>query len=409
MERLRLGIIGIGQTMVRTLTERPGIADLPYVQITAAADPRKHALEHFQRELGGQVFETAEALVESPDVDAVYVATPPEFHASQAILAAEHRKHVIVEKPMALSMDECLAMNEAADRNGVKLIAAHTHSFDAPIKTMRDIIQGGDLGQLRMMNSWNFNEFNQRPWPQRELRSTHGPILDQANHQVDILRYLGGGLVKSVRAHAIWDDERGTEGGFAAFLQFESGVPATMVYDARGFFDTSELFWGIGEGGTARSPSTNLEMRARLASVAGPDVERILEEQKEGVRYGAIRGEGWPGIWTTWRAGHSAGGERHQPFFGLTVVSCERGAMRQYPDTIMVYGTDRKEEIPIKATLEGRQAEIAELWAGLTSQSPIMHDGRWGQATMEVCLAILQSSTEGREIQMRHQTAVERS
>jgi predicted dehydrogenase len=409
VQKLRLGIIGIGQTMVRTLTERPGIADLPYVQITAAADPRRPALEVFQRDFGGQVFETAEALVQSPDVDAVYVSTPPELHASQAILAAEHKKHVIVEKPMALSLADCLAMNEAAERNGVKLIAAHTHSFDAPIKTMREIIQSGDLGGLRMLNTWNFNEFNQRPWPYRELRSTHGPILDQANHQVDILRFLGGGLVKSVRAHAIWDDERGTEGGFTAFLQFADGVPATMVYDARGFFETSELFWGIGEGGTARNPATNLDMRARLASVAGPDAEQVLEEQKEGMRYGAVRGEGWPGIWSTWRAGHGGGGERHQPFFGLTVVSCERGAMRQYPDTIMVYGTDRKQEIPIEPTLQGRQAEIAELWHGLTLGAPIMHDGRWGQATMEVCLAILQSSAEGREIQMRYQTPVERS
>lgn len=407
VDALRLGIIGIGQSMVRTLTERPSIADLPFVQLVAAADPRQVALDRFREEFGGRTFRTAEELVACPDVDAVYVATPPELHASQAILAAQHKKHVIVEKPMALSLDECLAMNAAADLNDVKLVAAHTHSFDPPIRTMREIICGGELGDLRMMNTWNFTDFNYRPWPQRELLSTHGPVLDQGNHQVDIVRYLGGGLVKSVRATTIWDEEREVEGGFTALIQFESGVPATIVYDARAFFDTAELFWWIGEGGTPRDPEISLRMRANLASVTGPDREENLERQKNQMRYGAEREPGWPGVWAAWSQQHAGHGERHQAFFGLTVVSCGRGTMRQSPDSIRVYGATARTEVPIKPAKGGRQAEIAELWESIAHGKPISHDGRWGQATMEVCLGILQSAAEGREIMMQHQVAAE--
>src|SRR3954470_20305614 len=99
-------------------------------------------------------------------------------------------------------------MVAAADRHGVRLLAGHTHSFGAPYRKMREIVRGGELGELVMINSWMFNEFNPRPWPTRELEHSHGPLLNQGPHQVDIVRQIGGGLVKSLRAQTIWDPLR---------------------------------------------------------------------------------------------------------------------------------------------------------------------------------------------------------
>jgi len=144
-EILRLGFAGLGEAATRVL---PEIVRLPYIKVTAAADARPNALETFRDEFGGSTYQSVEEMCQSPALDAVYVATPHEYHASHTIAAAQAGKHVIVEKPMALSIDECEAMNAAARKSNVKLLCGHTHSFDPPIRKMREIIQSGELGAV---------------------------------------------------------------------------------------------------------------------------------------------------------------------------------------------------------------------------------------------------------------------
>src|SRR4029079_12725372 len=100
-----------------------------------------------------------QAMCEQAGIDAVYVATSNPLHAEHAITAARSGKHIIVEKPMAMSLVECDAMNEAAGRNGVNVLGGHTHIFGPPIRKMREIVKSGRLGKLCMINSWNYNEF----------------------------------------------------------------------------------------------------------------------------------------------------------------------------------------------------------------------------------------------------------
>jgi phthalate 4,5-cis-dihydrodiol dehydrogenase len=115
-------------------------------------------------------------------------------------------------------------------------------------------VKSGRIGTLRAINAWNFNEFNHRPRLLEELKATRGPVLNQGPHHVDIVRQIGGGLVKSVRATTIPDGVTGYEGGYVCYLEFENRVPATLVYDGRSLFDTAELFGWIGEGGNLRDP-----------------------------------------------------------------------------------------------------------------------------------------------------------
>lgn len=402
---LRLGFIGLGMAVTRIFTEQPGITELPYIKLSGAADPRREALARFREEFGAQVYDSVEELVRSPGIDAVYVATPPELHAEHALLAMNHGKHVIVEKPMALTIEDCERMNAAAEKYGVKLLAGHTHSFDPPIRRMREIIQGGELGRLCMINTWNYNEFMYRPWPSQELVTSRGILFNQAPHQVDIVRLLGGGMVRSVRAMTgAWDPLRPGEGAYVCYLEFEDGVPATLVYNGYGFFDTAELYEWVGEGGYRRDPETNIKMRKNLLRVARN--ERALEEQKNQMRYGARQSQRYPEIWDIWGRGHDSGADRkHQKFFGLTLASCEKGDMRQSADGIFIYGENGKTEVAIENALAGRQAEINELYQAVVHDRPAFHDGRWGEATLEVCLAMIESAANRREVQLRHQVA----
>jgi phthalate 4,5-cis-dihydrodiol dehydrogenase len=401
-KKLRLGFIGLGQATAHVIGELRLAEGLPW-EIAAAADPRPHATAAFQKEFGGQVYADAEALCRESDVDVVYIATPPWMHLEHTLAAAKYGKHVIVEKPMALSLADCRTMVAAAQKAGIKLMAGHTHSFDAPIRKIYELVSSGQCGALRMINSWNFNEFMHRPRLLSELEANHGPVLNQGPHQVDVVRQIGGGLVKSVRATTIPDGVTGVEGGYTVYLQFESGVPATLVYDGRSLFDTAELFWWSGEGGQARDPGLNARRRAaylELAKLPKAERQKRLDADKEKGRYGAA---------TSGHGSKPYGDEvaRVQPFFGLTVVSCEDATIRQSPQGLLVYGNKGIEELPIGHDLRGRLAELNEMYEGIVEGRRVFHDGAWGTATLEVCFAILESAKTGQEIAMHHQVATE--
>ena len=380
---------GLGVASTQIL---PAIAALPYIKITAAADTRGDALDKFCETYHGEAFTSVEAMCESANVDAVYVATPNPLHARHVIAAAERGQHVIVEKPMAMTLAECDAMNEAAEKHGVKLLCGHTHSFDPPIRMIREIVKSGDLGRLRMINTWNYNEFMYRPRMKHELAASRGVVLNQGPHQVDIVRLIGGGLVRSVRAMTgVWDKARGYEGSYTCYLEFQDGTPATLVYSGYGFFDTAELFSWVGEGGQYRDPKTNLDVRKRLREVRTAEEE---EQLKEAMRFGGRREGEFSHVWT---------GERKQPFFGFTLVSCEKGDIRQTPDGLQIYGETEQREITLPAGSRGREAEVEELYNAVVHNRSVFHDGRWGAATLEVCLAMLESAEQRKEIFPLHQ------
>jgi phthalate 4,5-cis-dihydrodiol dehydrogenase len=380
---------GLGVASTQIL---PPISALPYIKITAAADTRTDALQKFRETYHGEAFTSVAAMCESPNVDAVYIATPNQLHAEHVIAAAERGKHAIVEKPMALSIAECDAMNEAAEKHNIKLLCGHTHSFDPPIQKIRQIVRSGELGKLCMINTWNYNEFMYRPRMKHELATSRGVVLNQGPHHVDVVRLIGGGLVRSVRAMTgVWDKAREWEGSYTCYLEFQDGTPATLVYSGYGFFDTAELFNWVGEGGQHRAPETNLDVRKKLREVRTPEEE---EQLKEGMRFGGKREGEYSHVWR---------GERKQPFFGHTVVSCQKGDIRQTPDGLKIYGETEQREITLPAGSRGREAEVEELYNAVTNGRPVFHGGRWGTATLEVCLAMLESAKQRKEIVLSHQ------
>jgi predicted dehydrogenase len=396
-EQLRLGFAGLGMAAGRLI---PEISSLPYIKLTAAADLRAHAREKFRESFDAEVYESVEEMCQSPKVDAIYVATPHEFHGPHTIAALKNRKHVIVEKPMAISIEEAEAMNACAVAYGVKLMAGHTHSFDPPIRKMRELVENGSLGKLLMINSSYYKDHIYRPFSDHDIRMSRGVVLNQGPHQVDIVRLIGGGLVKSVRAMSgIGDLQRPGEGHYVCYLEFDDRVPACLVYSGYAFFDSAELIWGLGEGGEYKDPARHLKARQLFRQIGSdPSRATLLEEKLEAWRYGGAREGQW--------AGPAPDRGQHQPFFGLTVVTCEKGDMRQSPDGLFVYTEDGKSEITIPKGLHGRGAELKEFFEAIAHDRPLFHDGRWGEATLEVCLGILKSAEERREVFMSHQVAV---
>ena len=364
----------------------PHLARASEVELTAGADIRPDAAQEFQARYGCAAYPSVAAMCAGGEIDAVWIATPNPCHAEHTVLAAEHGKHIVVEKPMAVTLDEAEAMIAAAARNRVKLVQGHSKIYSPAIQKIREIVRSGRLGRVIQINTWNSNDWLQRPRLASEVdtRIGGGVCFRQGPHQVDIVRYLGGGKVASVRATAGRADRHfATEGDYTAFLEFEDRTPATMAFNGYGYFDIAELTWGIGEGGKRIRDTDTSVAKARLTGPVDQDF-----------KYGNPR--------TT--EADAVRERAAQSFFGLTIVACERGAIRQSPQGIFVYSETGREEIPC-AVDAGRTAELRELQQAVMQDRPPFPDGRWGKATLEVCLAMLQSSNERREIALAHQVS----
>ena len=391
--KLRLGVVGLGRAFMLML---PTLAHHPRLRLIAAADPREEAREQFSADFGANGYATVDDLCADRDVEAVYIASPHQFHVAHVKAAAAQGKHILVEKPMALTVEECEEMTDVARRAGVHLIVGHSHSFDAPYLRTRAMIDSGAFGPVRMITAINFTDYLYRPRRPEELSTElgGGAVFSQAPHQVDIVRLLGGGRVRTVRAGTgAWDRRRPTEGAYSAFMTFEDGAFASVTYSGYGHFDTDEFCGWIGEMGQTRSEAEYGAGRRLLATVAGPDEEASLKNKRAyglGVSAASAR----------------VGGTVAHNHFGLVVVSCEKADLRPLPQGVMIYADEERRLEAIAPPGVPRAEVIDELVDAVVGACAPLHTGEWGTATTEVCLALLQSAREDRSIQLKHQVGI---
>jgi phthalate 4,5-cis-dihydrodiol dehydrogenase len=383
---IRLGVAGLGRAFTLML---PTFVQDRRIQLVAACDPREAARSQFARDFAAPVYDDIEALARDPSVEAIYVASPHQFHAAQARTAAMQGKHVLVEKPMALTLAECDAMIADCRGAGVHLIVGHCHSFDAPYLTAREIIGSGRHGRVRMIHALNYTDFLYRPRRPEELQTEAGGgvVFSQAAHQVDIVRMLAGSAVTRVRAvTGAWDPQRPTEGAYALLVWFEDGAFANLTYSGYGHFDSDEWCDWTGEMGQTKRPEDHGVARRRLAQVSDAGEEARLKAASTygGPAYQAPAQMSPP----------------HYQHFGPVVVSCERADLRPVPDGVWIYGDDRREHLRLPAPAVPRFEVIDELHAAVMRGVPPLHDGPWARSTLEVCLAMLRSAREGRDIEL---------
>jgi len=198
-------------------------------------------------------------------------------------------------------------------------------------------------------------------------------------------------LVRTVRASTgQWDPSRATEGAYSALLQFAGGAFASLTYSGYAHFDSDELCGDIGELGQPCDPARYGAARRALASVRSAGEESQI---KASGGYGGARYS--PPI---------ANASHHQ-HFGFVIATCERADLRPLPDRVLIYGDSevRAESLP-PPTIPRREV-IDELYGALVHGRRPHHSGEWALATTEVCLALLQSAREAREIALQHQLA----
>lgn len=385
---LGLGVGGLGlagTVMVHAAAAHPGFS------LRAAADPHPAPRAAFEKDFGARVYADIGQLCADPNVDVVYIGTPHHLHRDHAAMAAGAGKHIIVEKPLGLTLAECDEVIAAVERNRIHLIVGHTHAFDPAVRTMRRLIAGGELGALGLIAMWNYTNFLYRPRRPEDLDTARGGgvVFNQVPHQIDTIRLLGGGIIKSVRASvAVLDPERPTEGLSAGLFQLAHGASASIVYSGYDHFDSDEFHGWISEAGTPKKPGRYGQARRALAERNGDETSMRVQS----LSYGASAFER----------------RTHEPHFGLMLVTCAGGDLRASANGVTIYDHTGAREVPIPWTdgVPGRREVLDDMYAAVRGGQSPLHDARWGKATLEASLALLKSARENREITLEHQVPV---
>lgn len=390
---IRLGVAGLGRAFTLML---PTLLADPRVRLAGACDPREAARRQFTRDFAAPVYESIDALADDSSIEAIYIASPHQFHAAHTCVVAKRGKHVLVEKPMALTLEECDAMIGACLAGKVHLIVGHCHSFDSPYRVARRIIASGELGPPRMILALNYTDFLYRPRRPEELSTEQGGggVFSQAAHQVDVVRLLAGSKAINVRAMlGRWDAARPTEGAYMSMLSFESGLMASLTYSGYAHFDSDEWCGGIGEMGAPKKAADYGLARRRLAAIHSAEEEASLK---------AASTYGGPQYKPPANVADIRPPLQHQ-HFGPVIVSCERGDVRPVPDGVWIYGDATREHRALLLPAVPRFEVIDELHAAVREDRRPLHDGTWAKATLEICLALLRSAREQRDVSLHHQ------
>jgi len=391
--RVGLGVVGLGRAFTLML---PTFVRDERFRLIAATTPGREARTAFERDFDGVSYESIEALCADPNVDAVYIASPHQFHAGHVATVAAAGRHLLVDKPLAVTLEEGDRMVECATAAGVHLVVGPSHSFDAPVLKAREMINSEEFGAVRMINAMNYTDFLYRPRRPEELDTKQGGgvVFSQAIHQIDVVRLLAGGRVAGVRAlTGSWDPERPTEGAYSALLDFEDGAFASLTYSGYGRFDSDEFMDWMGELGRRKDPDDYGRARRKLRESLSPGDEAMLKRARN---FGHVDTK-------TFTEAPTPVAHEH---FGAVIVCCEHADLRLKADGVMVYGDDARRFVPVPAPGIPRLEVMDELYNAVVHDKAPLHSAAWGLASLEAAVAILDSAPTGRTIAMRRQVGI---
>ncbi|MBA2360009.1 MAG: Gfo/Idh/MocA family oxidoreductase [Actinobacteria bacterium] len=252
----------------------------------AAYDPATPLAEEVTSRFGGRTARSADELIEGRDVDVVFVATPHHLHAQLAVQAARAGRHVLVEKPLAVDLEQALTVADAADRYGVAVSICLPYRYAPHVVEARRLIRDGALGTFAAASlvylvdkppSYWSSGYSGRAvsdWRGSREKAGGGVLLMNLSHYLDALRYLVDVEVESVSAHVSSVDQVpriDVEDSVALTLRYENGAIAAVMGSAacRGASRLELAIWGEVGHISVESPSKAYSLRASGDVMAG--------------------------------------------------------------------------------------------------------------------------------------------
>jgi myo-inositol 2-dehydrogenase/D-chiro-inositol 1-dehydrogenase/scyllo-inositol 2-dehydrogenase (NAD+) len=221
---------------------------IPDGEVVALVDTQKPILDETGEEFGiDSRFTSLEEALEKVKFDAVVITTPTFTHKTLTVLAAEKGKHVFLEKPMAMDLDECDEIIEACEKNGSHLQLGFMRHFDPDFSLAYDRIQAGEIGEPMLVKSLTHGPGLPPPWA-RDLKTSNGNLAEVNSHDLDATRWLMNSNPERIYLEVanFKGAERGVDtenyyDNMIASIKFESGglgtisgvCPCDYGYDAR--------------------------------------------------------------------------------------------------------------------------------------------------------------------------------
>lgn len=234
MKEIKWGFIGCGE--VTEKKSGPAFNEVPGSQVVAVMSrSEKKARSYAERHHIRKWYTDAQELIDDPDVNAVYIATPPSSHATFAIMAMKAGKPVYVEKPLAASYNDCIRINRISEQTGVPCFVAYYRRYLPYFQKVKEIIQSGGIGdvinvQVRSSvppRDLDYHSGKEMPWRLQPDISGGGYFYDLAPHQIDILQDLFGVITRAHGYPANRAHLYEAEDTISACFFFESGIPGS--------------------------------------------------------------------------------------------------------------------------------------------------------------------------------------
>lgn len=273
---INFGLIGCGRVAPR---HAQSIIQIPEARLVAVADVKPRRAENFAAEYGAAMYYDHRALLERQDIDVVTVCVPSGLHAQVTIDALEAGKHVLVEKPIALTLEDADRMIGLAREKGLNLGVVLQNRYNSPMQQLRRLIDEGGLGRIYLGNA-TVRWYRPQSYYEDDWHGTWamdgGALMNQSIHHIDALQWFMGPVKSAYAYTATLAHRMEAEDVGVAVLRFHNGALATV--------EGSTLTWPqnlegsialFGERGSVKIDGTALN-RITLWKVAGQ-----LEQEAE--------------------------------------------------------------------------------------------------------------------------------
>ncbi len=229
MERIRLGIVGLGHMAQQHFNGMTSLMDI--ADITAACDIIPENLESGARILssvtGHEVFACTDYREMVDLIDAVLLVLPHQIHYEAGMFFAEHHKHILMEKPLCNTEEECLSLIETCEKNRLTLMCAYPVRYWPGVVKLKELVDSGKYGELFNMSIWTeqYTHDPNKPWQGRIETLGGGQLFSHGCHYIDILLWFLGnpleGTHMGTNLGTPWMEREGTSN---AIMKFESGA-----------------------------------------------------------------------------------------------------------------------------------------------------------------------------------------
>jgi predicted dehydrogenase len=259
MAPIRVGLIGCGNISAKHAQGYSALQEI--LQVVAVCDSNEAAARACGADLGaGHAFTDYHALLEADLVDAVDVCLPHHLHAPVTVDCLEAGLHVLVEKPIATTLDEADRMVDAAQHAGKILMVGHNERYDPQYQEMKRLVDAGTLGEIfcaRADHNQNFQRAGEH-WLKHNRQAGGGVLIGSGIHRIDLLRWLVGEITRVFNVQVAQPDRLEGEACALTTVVFANGAIGELASNwAVRCFPWYELMWLFGSAGNVHNASAS--------------------------------------------------------------------------------------------------------------------------------------------------------